>query len=195
MTNPRELFLQAAHALFQHRVRAALSAAGLVFGVASVTASLAIADGARAAAIEEFGALGVTNILIRDRGERGDASVLRREDLAPIAAVAPGVARTAAVRFTDVVAGADLLRVNTAVLAGVTSDWPAITGATMGEGRWPTARETDDARRVAVIGAGLARCARANGEECFTCVEYRDCANAHQQRYDIRDVCIAGHAW
>ena len=157
MTHPREIFFEAAHALLQHRVRAALSVAGLVFGVASVTASFAIADGARAAAIDEFGALGVTNILIRDHSDNGDPSVLRRDDVMPIAAIAPGVVHTAAIRIGDVVAGTGQTRVNDALLAGVTADWPMITGAAIAGGRWPTAFESAAASRVAVIGAGLAR--------------------------------------
>lgn len=153
----REMVAQAAQALLQHRVRAALSGAGLVFGVASVMASFAIADGARIAAIEEFGALGVNNVLIRDRSTGGEAPVLRRADAAPITAIAPGVVRTAATRLSDVTAGIDDRRVGDAVLAGVTEDWPTITGAGLSQGRWPTAAESAGARRVAVIGADLGR--------------------------------------
>lgn len=157
MTLTRDVFCQAGHALLQHRTRAALSVAGLVFGIASVTASLAIADGARIAAVEEFGALGVTNVLIRAESLDGEAPRLVRGDATPIAEIGTGVSRTAATRFADVVAGIGQQRVDDAVLAGVTADWPSITGATVADGRWPTAREGQGPSRVAVIGAGLAR--------------------------------------
>lgn len=157
MTPAREMFAQAAHAILQHRLRAALSAAGLVFGVASVMASFAIADGARIAAAEEFGALGVTNVIVRSHDADGTAPVLRRADLEPVAAIAAGVARTSATRLASGIAGTDTARVDSVPIAGVTVDWPVITGAAVAAGRWPTPVECDQSRRVAVIGAGLAR--------------------------------------
>jgi putative ABC transport system permease protein len=157
MTPAREIVSQAVHALLQHRVRAALSVAGLVFGVASVTASLAIADGARISAERQFGALGVRNVLIRDHSAAGHAPVLERADLDPVAAIGSRVVRTSATRVADVTAGGNGRRVAGTPLAGVTADWPAMTNTTLAAGRWPSAKELDQFRRVAVIGPGLAR--------------------------------------
>lgn len=157
MTSTREICAQAVHGLLQHRVRAALSVAGLIFGVAAVTASLAIADGARVSALRQFGALGVRNVLIRDHSPAGDAPAIEIADLAPIAAIAPGVVRASATRLAESTAGNDARRVSGTPIAGVTPDWPAITSTTLAGGRWPSAREFTTARRVAVIGPALAR--------------------------------------
>ena len=60
-----DLAHEAATALLAHRLRATLSAVGIVFGVATVVTALAIGEGARRAALSEIGALGIDNVLLR----------------------------------------------------------------------------------------------------------------------------------
>ena len=51
--------------LMLHKLRSTLTTAGILFGVASVIAMLAVGEGASDESLQRFRALGVTNILLR----------------------------------------------------------------------------------------------------------------------------------
>jgi putative ABC transport system permease protein len=147
-----EIARESAAALAAYRLRASLSAAGIVFGVATVVAALAVADGARRRAYDEIGALGVRNVFIRSTpsvaGRPRDAR-FTPEDLAAVRSVLPAAAVSASRRLReDIERPPDRLR---GEIVGVTEPWRAIEGLTIAEGRWLTSHDVARRRRVAVL--------------------------------------------
>ena len=67
MIDPREAFTAGVESLRHHALRSLLAMLGIIFGVAAVIAMLSIGEGAKRAALEKFEALGVNNIIIRDK--------------------------------------------------------------------------------------------------------------------------------
>ena len=53
--------------LMLHKLRSTLTTAGILFGVASVIAMLAVGEGAKRAALERFQDMGVTNLIARSK--------------------------------------------------------------------------------------------------------------------------------
>jgi ABC-type antimicrobial peptide transport system permease subunit len=161
---PRDLVREAIAALLAHRLRAALSAIGIVVGIATVVTALAIGEGARSAALSEIGALGIENVFVRattpppasDRRRRPAAPVLSLADVAVIADTLPPGTAIAAARIARVEATAGSRRAMIA-LAGVTVSWRDIADPQLAAGRWLTPDDERTHRRVAVAGGRLAR--------------------------------------
>ena len=65
--DPRGHLKMGLEGLSVHRLRSLLTMLGIIFGVAAVIAMLSIGEGAKRAALEKFEALGVNNIIIRDK--------------------------------------------------------------------------------------------------------------------------------
>lgn len=158
----RDLLEQARASLRSQRLRALLSALGIVCGTAAVVAALAIGEGARRRALDEIGALGLANVYVRaeqgqtdpDRRRPAPVPALTVDDAAAVAARAGAVESFAAVRLAAAEVGAGA-RSDRATLAGVSAGWDRIAGVGVARGRW--LRAGDDRRRVAVIGMPLAR--------------------------------------
>ena len=104
--------------LLLHKLRSFLTTLGVLFGVASVIAMLAVGEGASAEAQEQIRKLGSRNVILRSvkPQEQGDQDAetrvltygLTRDDFDRIAETFPGVRRTvpmlqtpAEVRFSD----------------------------------------------------------------------------------------------
>ena len=83
MMIPADVLSQAVAALTAHRLRATLSAIGIVFGVATVVAAIAIGEGARREAFAEIGALGIDNVFVRAVRREAGAGATRRQPTAP----------------------------------------------------------------------------------------------------------------
>ena len=132
--------------MLAHRLRAGLAALGIVTGVATITAVLAIGDGARRQALEEIGQLGIDNVIVR-------GTTLDMEDTTDIARQFPR-STIALQRSTRDAVTADE-RATEATIAGVTPSWAATAGLTVERGRWLAAMDAE--RRTAVVGAALAR--------------------------------------
>ena len=64
-----ENFKLALLAIVDHKFRSFLTMLGIIFGVASVIAMLAIGEGAKREAIAKYKDLGINNIIIRDKEE------------------------------------------------------------------------------------------------------------------------------
>ena len=157
-----DLFGDAIRALEAHRLRASLSSIGIVFGVATIVAALAIGDGAKREAFEEIGSLGISNIFVRavrpsDAGPRKNvpAPRLTTADAAALEAL-PGVAAASSVRSAraDVSNGGAH---RTTTIAGVTPAWMRIAEPRIAAGRWIVDRDVTSDRRVTVLGAALAQ--------------------------------------
>jgi putative ABC transport system permease protein len=136
--------------LAAHRLRTALSALGIVAGVATVIAALAVGEGARRQAEREIGRLGVRNIYVMPSGKPA----------LPMRAVAAleglrDVTRAAASRRAMLEVSADL-KSQRAPVAGVTTSLREVAELAVGNGRWLLDSDDRSNRRVAVVGADLA---------------------------------------
>ena len=158
----QDLVGHAAASLLAHRLRATLSAIGVVFGVATVMTALAIGEGARRRALEEIASLGIDNVIVR---------AVKRQAAGPVAEHAPELRLADAVSLRravpDAVAVGALrtsrseIRTGTrrapAAVAGVTREWIHVAEARVRAGRWLVERDQQERRRVAILGAELAR--------------------------------------
>jgi len=137
-------------ALRADRRQTALAGAGIVCGVAAVVTALAIGDGARREALAEVAALGIDNVVLDSASMRLTAS-----DASAIAAV-PGAAAVAPARTGQLQLETPAARL-TAPAWGVTGAWPSTVRVAITRGRWLSASDLASHRRVAVLGAALAR--------------------------------------
>ena len=164
-----ELLSQAREGIKTHRLRATLSLLGIVVGIATVVTSLAVGEGARRAAMQDIGALGIDNLFARAVLSSGDkntptiAPELTLDDAAAIESRVAGVASVAVTRTTrtEVAAG---LRTAVASVSGVNLAWSRLTNIRCTRGRWLSDEDERLGRRVAVIGAGLASSLAQGGD-------------------------------
>jgi ABC-type antimicrobial peptide transport system permease subunit len=161
--SPRDLVHEAADALLADRLRTALSAVGIVFGVATVITAFANGEGARRAALAEIGALGIDNVFVRavvaprrDGARQAAAPLLSLADVRAVSSALPPDTTVAALRAARVEATA-AGRHAPATLAGVTSSWRRIAEVELSAGRWLTGDDDQSQRRVAIVGGRLAR--------------------------------------
>jgi len=148
--------------ILAHKLRSLLTALGIIFGVAAVVSMLSIADGARREAVEQIRMMGTNNIRVNHveltgemkeyadtRGSNGlthyDGDVLL-DNLPNLSGVAP-------IRFVDepVLFGN---REGTGRIVATTAAYSDITDFHASRGRFISALDVSEAKRVAVIGAG-----------------------------------------
>jgi putative ABC transport system permease protein len=146
-----------------HKLRSALTMLGVIFGVAAVVAMLAIAGGARQEAVEQIRLLGTNTIRIsqialsgkaREEAEQKGSQGLSAADAELVRASIPGLTGLAPVRFVD----APVLlrgRESTARVVATNADYAAVTDFRAAQGRFLSSLDVADAKRVAVIGAGV----------------------------------------
>ncbi len=157
--NPRESFLTAVDSILANRLRAILTMLGVIIGVASVIALLAIGNGFSADINGQIASIGTNLIAVStDRDQSGGYPALSLSDVAALAdpANAPALSAVAAnVQGNQlVVYGGE--SINTAVL-GVTANYLALNNLAdfqLGDGL--TQADLDTGARVAVLGAGVA---------------------------------------
>ncbi|HJK92902.1 MAG TPA: ABC transporter permease [Polyangiaceae bacterium LLY-WYZ-15_(1-7)] len=156
----RETIRTALRSLLSHRMRTALTALGMVIGVAAVIAVLAIGEGAKSSVEGHIRSLG-TNLLSVRPGRRvagpvrvGRVDTLVRGDVDAIAEL-PGVA---AVSGETAGSGQVKHRENnlSATVYGVTEDYLAIRNLAVARGIGFGEADDRQRRRVAVIGAEVA---------------------------------------
>ncbi len=154
-------------AIVAHRVRSILTTLGITIGIAAVTLSVGLAQGASSAVTSEIDGLG-SNLLTVMGGyamptEGGgysaveptplslaDADALADRDLAPdIAAVAPAISTGFQLGAGDKVASTNA--------EASTTSWLGVRARTMATGRFFTDQEYDDSAPVIVLGDGVAR--------------------------------------
>jgi putative ABC transport system permease protein len=160
----RDLAHEALSALLAHRLRTALSAIGIVFGIATVVTAVAIGEGARHAALSEIGALGINNVFVHATAappvmngrQRPPAPVLSLED---VSVMADTIERATAIAAARVAPGELTVgsRHTAGALVGVTPSWRTVVDADIAVGRWLSAADERSRRRVAVIGGRLTR--------------------------------------
>jgi len=146
-----------------HKLRSSLTMLGVIFGVAAVVAMLAIAGGAQREAVEQIRLLGTNNLRVNQRALSGKAREAAEQkgsqgltlaDAELIQASLPGLAGIAPVRFVD----APVLlrgRESAARVVATNADYARVTDFHAGQGRFLSDLDVADAKRVAVIGAGI----------------------------------------
>jgi putative ABC transport system permease protein len=157
----KETFRTAWRSLVSNRLRTALTALGMVIGVAAVVAVLAVGEGAKANVEGRVRSLGTNLVTIRPaRGRTGvvrssTVQTLTRKDaeaiehLAGVSAVAPEVGGNAQIRYRT----ANL----NASVQGVTEEYLSVRALTVRVGLGFTALDDQQRSRVAVIGSNVAR--------------------------------------
>jgi putative ABC transport system permease protein len=146
-----------------HKLRSALTMLGVIFGVAAVVSMLAIAGGARNEAVEQIRLLGTNNIRVsqriltpkaREEAEKKGSEGLSTADAALVRASLPGLAGLAPLRFVDAPV---LLRGREAAarVVATNADYAQVTDFRAAQGRFLSALDVAEAKRVAVIGAGI----------------------------------------
>ncbi len=144
-----------------HRMRSLLTVLGVWIGIASVTLTVGLGQGAQQKVAEQINSLG-SNLLVVSpgssttggiRGGRGTATTLTTADAAALAdpAVAPDVAHVAPVRTASSVLTQGTTTWTTTITA-TTPDWLGVRARTLSAGRFLTAGDETTAAHVLVLG-------------------------------------------
>ena len=148
-----------------HKLRAALTMLGIVFGVGAVIAMLAIGGGAEKKALETIDRLGRRNLILRAkelkteelRDARKRSVGLARRDVEAIAAGIPGVEEVAPkIEVTPYEIYSERGRTKGSVL-GVASSYPRFVEIELAEGRFVDPLDERDFAQVCVLGAATRR--------------------------------------
>ena len=143
----------AAEALGRYKLRTSLSVLGVVLGVAAVIAMMSVSEGARREALRQVEALGLDNLVARNRGGTstltvGDAQ--RLGELVPLTrATSPLIERYLRVTRADKVVMARVL--------GVRASYETILRLRLERGRFLSAADERANAQVCVLGGSVAR--------------------------------------
>jgi len=160
--NAPELVRLAVSRLGTSRLRTVLTMLGVIIGVGSIVALVAVAQGATSGITDRIQGLG-TNLLTvspgfsrtgLSRGALGSATTLTVEDATALAAV-PGVAAVAPQVSTSAVVVAGVQN-ETVTVIGTLPAYPEVFSYTMWQGSFFNGAAVDNSLRVAVIGATTA---------------------------------------
>jgi putative ABC transport system permease protein len=160
-----------------HKLRAFLTVLGLIFGVSSVVAMLAIAEGASAEAQRQIADLGATNVILRSQKPIDDVKTsqasndqsfvfeygLTHKDFDRIVGTIPTVTGATPLReFRQPLRHLD--REFEARIVGANPDCLKLTGQHMAEGRFLTELDLEQFANVCVIGAEISEKLFAMGD-------------------------------
>ncbi len=163
----RRLVTLAWKSLWLHRLRSLLTVLGIVFGVGSVVAMLAIGEGASQEAQEQIRRLGSRNLLLASikRPQAEDAGEARtrllrygllRKDLDGIKSSIPEIARAVPRRDIPLEARVGGRKVST-TLMGTTADYAEVANLRIQSGRFITPADGHARKPVCVLGDEVAR--------------------------------------
>ncbi|HEY2806345.1 MAG TPA: ABC transporter permease [Gemmatimonadales bacterium] len=163
-------FRTAAVAVGHNRLRASLTSLGILFGVASVIAMLAIGKGAEREILEQMRLLGSNNVMITPIVEQQEGPAvdqdqqkkevkrftpgLTAEDAAAIARSIPDVEATS----SEIVLNSSVTREGlrrSGKVVGVDSAYFGLTNLSLAVGRWFTPAQLGFGLPVAIIGHGV----------------------------------------
>jgi putative ABC transport system permease protein len=155
----------ALRAIQRNKVRSALTALGVIIGVASVIAMIALGSGARASIDQQMQSQGTNVIYVSSgsfggrgmaRGGGGSSTTLNVEDAQALADQVPTIARWSPnVRTrTQVIAGAQNWQTS---IEGVGVDYLIVRNWPLASGEIFTEREVQSAEKVALLGPTVAR--------------------------------------
>lgn len=159
--NLKRSLLLGMKSLWLHKLRSLLTALGIVFGVSSVIAMLAIGEGASFEAQEQIRKLGSQNVIVRsvkppgktdtgsDRGFVSDYGVTAR-DVRQILATIPGISMVVPNREVSDYAIHRTRRIDVRV-SGVLPIFPKMRNRKLSEGRFFNLLEMEEKRNVCVL--------------------------------------------
>ena len=162
----RDTFRTAGEAVRTHRLRSALTALGILIGIAAVVLTVGLGNGARAEVRDQIDELG-TNLLVVSPGSETDSGGIRggfgtstsltindAEALASTEA-APDVEAVAATATTQAALTAGTSNWTT-TLTGTTASWQDVRGRQVTSGRFLTQEDDEDRAAVVVLGPDTA---------------------------------------
>ena len=165
MMAPAEALDNALRNLRVHKLRAALTMLGMIFGVGAVIAMLAIGAGAERQALEMIDRLGLSNVLIRTREMRPD-------DLLEVRKKSPGLSPRDATGIEQGVPGVDFVAARVKIdpfevwapggksrakVFGVSPRQAELARVSLAEGRFLTDADEKAHAQVCVIGSAVRR--------------------------------------
>jgi len=149
-----------------HRLRSSLTVLGILIGIAGVIIAVGLGEGASSQVTSEINALGSNVLTITPgsstsstgvRGALGSASTLTMSDVSALESHvdAPDVKAVAPITSQTEVLTAGSQTATTSV-QGTTSNWLAVRGRTLTEGRFIDTQDIKDHTAVGVLGATTA---------------------------------------
>jgi putative ABC transport system permease protein len=161
--------------LLLHKLRSVLTILGVILGVGSVIAMLAIGEGSKREALEQIRRLGAANVILRSLkpGLKGDAAEespaatqqkssrvveygLKYDDYDRLLATLPTVDRALPVALLRKDARHEHRQIPNARVLGTTPEYLAVKNLSIRAGRFLTSLDLQDTANVAVLGAGAA---------------------------------------
>jgi putative ABC transport system permease protein len=155
------------HSLLLHKLRSVLTTLGVIFGVSSVIAMLAIGEGASERAQEQIRQLGSRNVILRSvkppedvvsgkETTRISSYGLTDGDFTRVSTTFPGVRRTIPVRQLQQEVRLGTHALNPRVLATI-PQYIDVTGRPLAEGRFLSDEDERRVSNVCVLGYEVAR--------------------------------------
>lgn len=151
--------------LMAHKLRSMLTMLGMVFGIASVIAMTAITEGGKRQQLEQIRQIGLNNIQVLDAQLEGERLNTARQknpfglsdrDIEAIHKELSGIEGIASWKKLKADVTRGRIRIESAQVLGITGDFEMVVNFHVGKGRFLTKRDTDEYRRVCVLGAEIA---------------------------------------
>jgi putative ABC transport system permease protein len=160
-TGAREFLAIAAEALGRYKLRTSLSVLGVVLGVAAVIAMMSVSEGARREALLQVEAMGLDNLVVRNRGAVAGApaahsSGLKASDARRLLALVPWASAASPLQERYLTVSRAGTRLS-ARIVGVSPAYQTILRLGVGRGRFLSPLDERNVERVCVLGGGLAR--------------------------------------
>lgn len=166
-----EILQVALEAVFANRSRSILTALGIIFGVAAVIAMMAIGKGAQQEILDQIKLVGVNNIIVQARFEKGSSSEesseengqqqrkqfspgLTLQDAESIQAIIPTVSRISPEVTYETSIIKDGIR-QQAKLNGVTADFFEVFNLNLAAGTMFSSEQSIDGSPVCIIGPAI----------------------------------------
>jgi len=153
--------------LLLHKLRSTLTTAGILFGVASVIAMLAVGEGASEETLKQYRAMGVSNVLIRS-SKPEETQQTSSASMGSI--LGYGLSYAEADRIQNLLPQATVVRVRefqrgmmhgeywaAKMIVGTEPAFLAVANLQIAEGRWLTDLDNQRQANVCVLGKSLAR--------------------------------------
>ena len=153
--------------LMLHKLRSTLTTAGILFGVASVIAMLAVGEGASEETLKQYREMGVTNVLIRSKKPE---ETQQTASSSTMSVQGYGLFYQEADRVQNLMPTATVVRVrefqrgvirgehwSSTMIVGTEVDFLPVTNMRVVEGRWLTELDQQRQSNVCVLGASLCK--------------------------------------
>ena len=157
--SPRVLLRLGVRSLRLHKLRSSLSILGVVFGVAAVVAMSSVGEGARRETLAQIAALGIDTVTLRPRAPlpgQPPPPALPGAAVESLQRVVPGVRAVAPLRVAELPAESGG-RSAAAIAVGTTPSYRDAARLQVEAGRFLAELDVADRKRVAVLGAAVAR--------------------------------------